>query len=68
MAGFDDPGVFYSEPFFSDDRSEEGDISRMAALRRFKDFIKTFLDHENVYCYRYSSYLPLLSMHELYTA
>ena len=52
MAGFDDPGVFYSEPFFSEERSEDGDISHTAAQRRFKDFIKTFLDHENVYSYR----------------
>ena len=52
MAGFDDPGVYYSEPFFSEERSEDGDITRTAAQRRFKDFIKTFLDHENVYSYR----------------
>lgn len=52
MSGFDEPGVFYSEAFFSDDRSEDGDISRVAAQRRFKEFIKTFLDHDNVYCYR----------------
>lgn len=52
MAGFDDPGVYYSEPFFSEDVSEDGEISRTAAVRRFKEFIKTFLDHENIYCYR----------------
>lgn len=55
MSGFDEPGVFYSEAFFSDDRSEDGDISRVAAQRRFKEFIKTFLDHDNVYCYRSAS-------------
>ncbi|CAI8016498.1 DNA replication licensing factor mcm5 [Geodia barretti] len=52
MAGFDDPGVFYSEPFFSEDVTEDGEISRTSAVRRFKEFIKTFLDHENVYSYR----------------
>ena len=52
MAGFDDPGVYYSEPFFSEDVSEDGEISRTAAVRRFKEFIKTFLNHENIYCYR----------------
>lgn len=53
MAGFDDPGVFFSDPFFSsEDRSEDGDLSRVAAQRRFKDFIKTFMDHDSCYCYR----------------
>ena len=52
MAGFDDPGVFYSEPFFSEEHSEGGDITHTAAQRRFKDFIKTFLDHDNIYSYR----------------
>lgn len=53
MAGFDDPGVFYSESLLSEGPTEDGDISRMAAQRRFKEFIKTFLDHENVYSYRF---------------
>lgn len=52
--GFDDPGVYYSESFFSDDRSEaEGELSRTAAVNRFKEFLKTFLDHNNCFCYRY---------------
>lgn len=57
MAGFDDPGVFYSESLLSEGHTEDGDISRMAAQRRFKEFIKTFLDHENVYSYRYGGSL-----------
>lgn len=59
MAGFDDPGVFYSESLLSETHTEDGDISRMAAQRRFKEFIKTFLDHENVYSYRYVAALFL---------
>ena len=55
MAGFDDPGVYYSEPFFQEEVSEEGEVSRTAAVRRFKEFIKTFLDQENVYSYRLAS-------------
>ena len=52
--GLDDPGVFYSDAFFSDDRSEaEGELSRTAAVKRFKEFIKTFMDHTNSFCYRY---------------
>ena len=51
--GLDDPGVFYSDPFFSDDRSEsDGELSRTAAVKRFKEFIKTFMDHTNSFCYR----------------
>ena len=50
----DDPGVFYSDPFFSDDRSEsDGELSRTAAVKRFKEFIRTFMDHTNAFCYRY---------------
>lgn len=53
MAGFDDPGVYYSDAFFSEDRSEEGDLTRVAAKKRFKEFIKTFIDQENRFFYRY---------------
>ena len=53
MAGFDDPGVYYSDAFLPDDRSEvEGEISRTAAIKRFKEFLKTFLDRDNCFCYR----------------
>lgn len=52
MTGFDDPGIYYSDSFFSEERSDAGDIRPNAAHRRFKEFIKTFLDIENVYCYR----------------
>ena len=52
MAGFDDPGVFYSDSLFSEERNDETDVSRTAALKRFKEFIKTFIDHHKTYCYR----------------
>lgn len=52
-SGFDDPGVYYSDPFFPEDRSEaDGELSRTAAVKRFKEFIKTFLDQNNCFCYR----------------
>ncbi|XP_064403008.1 DNA replication licensing factor mcm5-like [Halichondria panicea] len=51
--GFDDAPVYYSDPFFSEDRSEaDGGPSRTASLGRFKEFIKTFLDQDNCFCYR----------------
>ena len=51
--GFDEPGVYYSESFFSDDRTEGDELSSTAAVTRFKEFIKTFLDQDNCFCYRY---------------
>lgn len=51
--GYDEAPVYYSDPFFSEDRSEaDGGLSRTASLGRFKEFIKTFLDHDNCFCYR----------------
>ncbi len=53
MSGMDAPPVYYSDSFFPDQASEEGeDVSRSAAQRRFKEFIKTFMDQENCFCYR----------------
>lgn len=51
--GFDDPGVFYTS-FFPDDRSESegGDLSRTAATKQFKEFLKTFQDSDHCFCYR----------------
>ena len=53
--GFDDPGVFYSDSLFGEDRSESGggDLSRLASVKIFKEFLKTFLDQDNCFCYRY---------------
>lgn len=52
--GFDDPGIFYSS-LLADDSSEVGgeNFSGTAAVKRFKEFLKTFLDHNNCFCYRY---------------
>ncbi len=52
--GYDEAPVYYSDPFFSEERSEAdgGDPSRTASLARFKEFIKTFLDQDNAFCYR----------------
>ncbi|XP_003387600.1 PREDICTED: DNA replication licensing factor mcm5-A-like [Amphimedon queenslandica] len=51
MAGFDDPGVYFSDSFFSDDRSD-GQQTRSGFQKKFKEFIKTFMDHQNCFCYR----------------
>lgn len=53
MSGMDAPPVYYSDPFFTDQASEEGDeMTLAAAQRRFKEFLKTFIDGENCFCYR----------------
>ena len=54
MAGFDDPGVFYSDPLYSEDgQSEAGTAeSNTAIQKKFYDFLRTFMDDTNVYCYR----------------
>lgn len=53
MAGFDDPGVFYSDPLYSEDgQSEAADESNTAVQKKFYDFLRTFMDDTNVYCYR----------------
>jgi DNA replication licensing factor MCM5 len=53
MSGFDDPGVYFSDPLFSDGGgSNEQQLNRTTSLKRFKDFIKTFMDHQNCFCYR----------------
>ena len=61
MAGFDDPGVYYSDSLFSEDRSESLELTRTAAQKRLKDFIKTFIDHQNCFCYRYYKQLFLIN-------
>lgn len=52
MAGFDEQPVYYSDPFFSEDRQEDGEVSKVVQQKRFKEFIKTFLDQSNCFCYR----------------
>ncbi len=53
MSGMDAPPVYYSDPFFSEQASEDGEeVSFTAAQRRFKEFLKTFMDQENSFCYR----------------
>ena len=53
MAGFDDPGVFYSDPLYSEDgQSEAGtDESNTTIQKKFYDFLRTFMDDTNVYYY-----------------
>eukprot|EP00057_Strongylocentrotus_purpuratus_P035774 XP_801948.1 PREDICTED: DNA replication licensing factor mcm5 [Strongylocentrotus purpuratus] len=52
MAGFDDPGIFFSDNFGSEDQHDDGRINRTALQRRFKDFLRKFHDANFTYKYR----------------
>ncbi|KAL4238588.1 minichromosome maintenance protein 5 [Mactra antiquata] len=49
--GFDDPGIFFSDNFGSEDQNNEDQINRTQVKKRFKDFIRQY--HEGNFSYRY---------------
>ena len=49
--GFDDPGIFFSDNFGSEEQNNEDQINRQQVKKRFKDFIRQF--HEGNFSYRY---------------
>ncbi|XP_052769415.1 DNA replication licensing factor mcm5-like [Mya arenaria] len=49
--GFDDPGIFFSDNFGSEDQNNDDQINRVQVKKRFKDFIRQF--HEGQFSYRY---------------
>lgn len=53
MAGFDDPGVYYSDPFFSEDSHDASAVSRTDTTKKFKDFIRKFVDVNGIFVYRF---------------
>ena len=55
MAGFDDPGVYYSDPFFSEDSHDASAASRTDTTKKFKDFIRKFVDVNGIFIYRFDS-------------
>lgn len=55
MAGFDDPGIFFSDNFGSEDQPDEGQINRQQIKNRFREFIRQF--HEGNFTYRYRDQL-----------
>ncbi|WAR18215.1 MCM5-like protein [Mya arenaria] len=40
--GFDDPGIFFSDNFGSEDQNNDDQINRVQVKKRFKDFIRQF--------------------------
>ena len=51
MEGFDDPGVFFSDNFGSEDQPDEGQANRQQVKNRLREFIRQF--HEGNFTYKY---------------
>ena len=56
--GFDDPGIFFSDNFASEEQNNEDQINRQQVKKRFKDFIRQF--HEGNFSYRYRCFFFLV--------
>ena len=53
MEGFDDPGIYYSDNFGSEERTNENQLNNQAIKKSFKDFIRQFHEGNFNYKYRY---------------
>ena len=52
MSGYDDPGVFFSDNFGSEEQADDQQINRQQVKNRFKEFIRQFHEGNFSYCYR----------------
>ena len=53
MSGFDDPGIFFSDNFGSEDQPDDGQVNRQQTKNRFREFIRQFHEGNFSYNYRY---------------
>jgi len=51
MSGFDQGEIFVSDPFGSEDQQDDREINRLAARKKFKEFLREF--HEGTFAYKY---------------
>ncbi|XP_076060472.1 minichromosome maintenance 5 [Oratosquilla oratoria] len=51
MEGFDDPGIFFSDNFSSEDQHDQSQINLQAVKKKFKEFLRQF--HEGNFNYKY---------------
>lgn len=51
MDGFDDPGVFFSDNFSSEDQHDQIGVNLQAVKKKFREFIRQF--HEGNFNYKY---------------
>ena len=61
MAGFDDPGVFFSDPFFGEETRDDTEVTRSGTVKKFKEFIRNFVDVDNIFVYRWAWLWLILS-------
>ncbi|KAK3869216.1 hypothetical protein Pcinc_025464 [Petrolisthes cinctipes] len=55
MEGFDDPGIFFSDNFASEDQHDQNQVNLQAVKKKFKEFLREF--HEGNFHYRYRDVL-----------
>ena len=53
MSGFDEGEIFYSDVFNVEDEQDGNQLTRTAAQKQFKKFIREFHEGTFVYPYRY---------------
>ena len=51
MEGFDDPGIFFSDNFSSEDHHDSNHVNFQAIKKKFKEFLRQF--HEGNFNYKY---------------
>lgn len=56
MAGFDDPGVFFSDSFAIDEQQDDQQLTRTIAQKKFKEFIREYHEDGLSFRYRYKSF------------
>lgn len=59
MEGFDDPGVYYSNTFGTEEQSTESQVNNLAVKKKYKDFIRQFHEGNFNYKYRFFQCQPL---------
>ena len=51
MSGFDERPVYFSDAFGSEEQTDEREVNRISAKKRFREFIREF--HEGTFSYPY---------------
>ena len=60
MSGFDEGEIFYSDVFGSEDTLDQNQLTRTAAQKQFKKFIREFHEGTFVYPYRYVTFVVII--------
>lgn len=55
MSGFDERPVYFSDAFGSEEQTDEREVNRVSARKRFREFIREF--HEGTFSYSYRDQL-----------